>query len=188
MTMRAYVISTIAVLAIAALSACQPQMAQPVTVAEAEPYTLDTGDQLHVTVFGQDDMAGDYVVDGSGNISLPLIAQIEARGHTSEDLEQAIGQRLVEGGYLKEPSVNVQILTHRPFFILGQVSRPGQFVYMENMTVLAAVAMAGGFTARADSDGFTITRKVGDQIVEEKAQRNTVVRPGDVVYVRERIL
>jgi polysaccharide export outer membrane protein len=84
--------------------------------------------------------------------------------------------------------VNVQILTHRPFFILGQVSQPGQFVYMENMTVLAAVAMAGGFTARADPDGFTITPKVGDQIVEERAQRNTVLRPGDVVYVRERIL
>jgi len=186
--MRAFIVSTIAVLAAAALSACQPDMAQPVSVSQAEPYTLDTGDQLHITVFGQDEMAGDYVVDGSGNISLPLIAQVAARGHTSEQLEQQIGQQLVDSGYLKEPSVNVQILTHRPFFILGQVSQPGQFVYMENMTVLAAVAMAGGFTARADADGFTITRKVGTQIVEEKAQRNTVVRPGDVIYVRERIL
>jgi polysaccharide export outer membrane protein len=186
--MNVYLKPLMSLLLLAALAACQPRMAQPVTVAEAEPYTLDTGDQLHVTVFGQDAMAGDYVVDGSGYISLPLIAQVEARGRTSEQLEQQIGQQLVEGGYLKDPNVNVQILTHRPFFILGQVSQPGQFVYMENMTVLAAVAMAGGFTARADPDGFTITRKVGDQIVEERAQRNTVLRPGDVVYVRERIL
>lgn len=176
-----------AVLAFTALSACQPQMAQPVTVPEAEPYTLDTGDQIRVTVFGQDAMAGDYVVDGAGTVSLPLISQVEARGRTSEQLEQEIGEHLITGGFLKEPSVNVQILTHRPFFILGQVTQPGQFVYMENMSVLAAVAMAGGFTARADTDGFTITRKVGTQVVEERAQRNSVVRPGDVVYVQERI-
>jgi polysaccharide biosynthesis/export protein len=180
--------SIFAILALAMLSACQPQIAQPVTVPDAEPYTLDTGDQLRVTVFGQDAMAGDYVVDGAGSISLPLIAQVGARGLTSEQLEQEIGTKLIAGGFLKEPNVNVQILTHRPFFILGQVAQPGQFVYMENMTVLAAVAMAGGFTARADPDGFTITRKVGNQIVEERAQRNSVVKPGDVIYVRERIL
>ena len=186
--MNLYLKSMMSLLLLMVLGACQPQMAQPVTVAASDPYTLDTGDQLNITVFGQPDMAGQYVVEGAGNVSLPLLAQVEARGRTSQQLEQEIGQRLVEGGYLKEPSVNVQILTHRPFFILGQVSQPGQFVYMENMTVLAAVAMAGGFTARADPEGFTITRKVGDQIVEERAQRNTVVKPGDVVYVRERIL
>jgi len=167
---------------------CAPDIAQPVTVPEAEPYTLDTGDQLRVTVFGQEEMAGDYVVNGAGFVSLPLIAQVQARGRTAQQLEQDIGQQLIDQGFLKEPSANVQILTHRPFYILGQVAQPGQFVFLENMTVLAGVAMAGGFTARADSDGFTITRRVGDQIIEERAQRNTLLKPGDVVYVQERVL
>jgi polysaccharide export outer membrane protein len=177
-----------AVLTLATVAACGTDVAETVSVPEGEPYRLDNGDQLRITVFGQDNMTGEYSVDGSGFISMPLIAQVEARGHTAKELEQEISERLVSGGLLINPSVNVQILTYRPFFILGQVAHPGQFVYIENMSVLTAVAMAGGFTNRANTDGFTITRKVGNKIIEARAQRNTVVKPGDVIYVHERIL
>jgi polysaccharide biosynthesis/export protein len=172
----------------AAISACGFDTAETVTVPEAEPYRLDNGDRLRITVFGQDTVSGEYVVDGGGFISLPLLEQVEARGRTASELEQQIAQRLTSEGYLINPSVNVQILTYRPFFILGEVNQPGQFAFVEGMTVLTGVAMSGGFTHRADSDGFTITRRVGNKIVEARANRNTPVKPGDVIYVHQRIL
>jgi len=162
--------------------------ADTVTVPDAEPYRLDNGDKLRITVFGQEAMTGEYVVDGSGSISMPLLAQVKAGGLTAQGLEQEISQRLVSEGLLVNPSVNVQILTYRPFFILGEVAQPGQFAYLDNMTILTAVAMAGGFTHRADTDGFLITRKIGNKVIEGHAQRNTLVKPGDVITVQERIL
>ena len=165
----------------------QITLAETVTIPEAEPYRLDSGDQMRITVFGQEEMTGEYVIDGSGFISLPLIAQVEARGRTAEELEQEISQRLRSQSILINPSVNIQVLTYRPFFILGQVAAPGQYAFAEGMTVLTAVAMAGGFTTRADTDDFTIVRKVGNKVIEGRAQRNTLVKPGDVVSVPERI-
>jgi polysaccharide biosynthesis/export protein len=171
-----------------AVAACGgPDVAETVTIPEAEPYRLDSGDRLRITVFGQEEMTGEYVVDGSGFISLPLIAQVEARRRTAEELEQEISQRLRSESILINPSVNIQVLTYRPFFILGQVAAPGQYAYVEGMTVLTAVAMAGGFTTRADTSDFTIVRKVGNKVIEGRAQRNTLVKPGDVVSVPERI-
>jgi protein involved in polysaccharide export with SLBB domain len=178
-----------AVLLLSFLSACgNANVAETVTVPDAEPYRLDNGDKLRITVFGQEAMTGEYVVDGSGSISMPLLAQVKAGGLTAQGLEQEISQRLTSEGLLVNPSVNVQILTYRPFFILGEVAQPGQFPYVDNMTVLTAVAMAGGFTHRADSDGFLITRKIGNKVIEGHAQRNTLVKPGDVITVQERIL
>jgi polysaccharide export outer membrane protein len=185
--MRVDVRFLLATLVVATISACGFNTAETVTVPEAEPYRLDNGDRLRIAVFGQDTMAGEYVVDGSGFISLPLLEQVEARGRTAVELEQQISQRLSSEGYLIDPRVNVQILTYRPFFILGEVEQPGQFAFMEGMTVLTAVAMGGGFTYRADNDGFTITRRVGNKIVEARANRNTPVKPGDVIYVHQRI-
>jgi polysaccharide export outer membrane protein len=176
------------VLILFAVGACGgPDIAETVTIPEAAPYRLDSGDQLRITVFGQEEMTGEYLVDGNGAISLPLLAQVPARGLTAEELEQEIVQRLQSQSLLINPSVNVQILTYRPFFILGQVAAPGQYAYVDGMTVLTAVAMSGGFTIRADTDDFTITRKVGNKVIEGRAQRNTLVKPGDVVFVPERI-
>jgi polysaccharide export outer membrane protein len=164
-----------------------PNIAETVTIPEPEPYRLDSGDLLRITVFGQEEMTGEYAVDGAGFISLPLLAQVQARGRTAEELEEEISQRLRSQSLLVNPSVNIQILTYRPFFILGQVAHPGQYAYVEGMTVLTAVAMAGGFTTRADTDDFTIVRKVANKVIEGRAQRNTLVKPGDVVSVPERI-
>lgn len=152
----------------------------------AGPYQLDSGDRLRVVIFGQEDISGEYAVDGSGFISMPLINQVQARGRSVTELEKDIAARLQSGNLLVNPSVSVQVATFRPFFILGEVRQPGQFPYVEGMTVLTAVAMAGGFTYRAETDSYTLTRKSGDKAVEARAERNTVVMPGDVIFVSER--
>lgn len=187
--MRVNIKAIVAVVGFAFLSACTgPNIAETVTLPDPEPYRLDNGDKLRVTVFGQEALTGEYTVDGAGFLSMPLLGQVQARGSTAGELEQQISQRLVSESLLVSPSVNVQILTYRPFFILGEVNQPGQFTYIENMTVLTAVAVGGGFTHRASTDTFTITRKIGNKVIEARAQRNTVLQPGDVVYVHERIL
>lgn len=177
----------LALLALVMVAACGSADVRTVTVPADEPYRLDSGDQLRITVFGQEEMTGEYLVDGSGYISMPLLAEVEARGHTARDLEFLITEKLRSGKFLRNPSVNVQVLTYRPFFILGEVAQPGQFDYVPHMTVLTAVAMAGGFTYRASTGAFTIVRKVGDKVTEMRAERMTVVRPGDTIYVHQRI-
>lgn len=162
-----------------------PAAAVPVT--EAGPYTLDSGDQVRITVFGQPDLSGDQIVDGSGAVSISLLGPVNVRGLTVEQSRDKIARSLSVSNLLVNPSVNVQVIGFRPFFILGEVRQPGQFAYVEGMNVLTAVAIAGGFTPRADQNKFVVTRKVGDNIVEAGAQRNTPLRPGDVILVQERI-
>jgi polysaccharide export outer membrane protein len=148
-------------------------------------YRLDSGDQLRVVVFGQQELTGSYTVDGSGMISMPLIPTVLARGLTTEELEGAIAAELGRG-VVRNPSVTVQIEAFRPFFILGEVRKPGNYPYVHGMTVLTAVAIAGGFTERAQKSYVSITRTIDDEAVEARAERNTLVRPGDVIYVLER--
>jgi polysaccharide biosynthesis/export protein len=172
-------------LVVAACGSCSP-MRGAVPLPEAGPYRLDSGDRLRVVVFGQEDMSGEYTVDGSGFISMPLINQVQARGRTVTDLEKEIAQRLESGNLLVDPSISVQVAQFRPFFILGEVRQPGQFPYVEGMTVLTAVAIAGGFTYRAETDYYTITRTVEGKTVEARGENTTVVQPGDVILVSER--
>jgi polysaccharide export outer membrane protein len=148
-------------------------------------YRLDTGDLLRVTVFNQEQLTGDYAVGADGAISMPLIGEVSARGLTTRELEQALVKSL-SVDMLVSPSVTVQVQTYRPFFILGEVRSPGQYPSLYDTTVLGAVATAGGFTYRARTDYVSITRKIGDQIVERRAERNSVIEPGDVIYVYER--
>jgi polysaccharide export outer membrane protein len=155
--------------------------------APQETYRLDTGDQLRISVFNQEQLTGDYKVGADGAISMPLIGEVAARGMTTGDLEQALVKKLsVDKHLLVDPSVSVQVEAYRPFFILGEVRNPGQYPCPYDTTVLSAVAMAGGFTYRARTDYVSITRKKGDQIVEQRAERDSVIAPGDVVVVYER--
>lgn len=155
--------------------------------APDEGYRLDTGDQLRVTVFNQAQLTGDYKVAADGSISMPLIGQVSARGLTSSELEQALVKRLsVEKNLLVDPSVNVQVEAYRPFFILGEVRNPGQYPCPSDTTVLSAVAVAGGFTYRARTDYVSITRKIDSQPAERRGDRDSIVQPGDVIFVYER--
>lgn len=147
-------------------------------------YTLGTGDKLRVLVFGEPDLSGEFDVSGSGNVALPLIGQVRARGLTLSGLEDAIEAKFREG-YLNNPRVSVEVLNYRPFYIYGEVENSGQYPYTNGMTVLNAVAVAGGYTYRANQTSVYITRGEGDE-VEYPASTSVKVLPGDVVRVPER--
>lgn len=158
----------------------------PLEAGEAGPYVLDSGDMVRIIVFGSEDLSGEYAVDGAGTISVPLLGGVEARGRTTQQLESEL-QTAFSEGILIDPSVSVQVVAFRPFYILGEVQRPGQFPYVNEMTVLTAVALAGGYTYRAEKDYVKVTRKMGDEAVERRAEPNSFVEPGDVIYVYERL-
>jgi polysaccharide export outer membrane protein len=165
-------------------------VARPVIVPVAAPapragYTLDAGDKLRVVVFGQDGLTNSYSVDASGNITMPLIGPVPARGMTTADLTAAIGARLRQG-FIREPHVAVEVETYRPFFILGEVTYPGQYPFVANMTVETAVAIAGGFTPRAYHSDVALSRTVGGQTIRATVPVTTPVRPGDTITINER--
>jgi polysaccharide biosynthesis/export protein len=158
----------------------------PVAATFADgPYTLDSGDKLRIVVFGQDTLSNNYTVDAQGAVSLPLVGAVEARGLTTSQLGSAIAGRL-RSGYVRDPSVAVEIETYRPFFVLGEVTFPGQYPYVPNMTVENAIAIAGGFTPRASKDKVTITRKVQGAPSRFVLPLRYPLRPGDTIEVAER--
>ena len=163
---------------------CETTAAAPAAAVGdiATGYGLGAGDRVRVTVFRHPDLSGEFQIDGGGSLALPLVGDIDAAGLNSRQLEQRIGDRLKEESYLVEPRVAVEVLTYRPFYILGEVNRPGEYEYTNNMTVTNAVAVAGGYTYRADSSDMLIRR--GDCVVP--ADVTTKVLPGEVVIVPER--
>lgn len=150
-----------------------------------EPYTLAGGDRLRVIVFGQDALSNSYNVDGAGNISMPLIGVVPAKGLTTQDLARSIEHRL-RGGFLREPRVSVEVEQFRPFFVLGEVNASGQFPFVHNMTVQNAVAIAGGFSPRANRTFAELTRVIQGEIVTVAVPINTPMRPGDTIVIKER--
>jgi polysaccharide export outer membrane protein len=179
---------------VAAPPATAPGVAVPPTAAMAaaypEPgpeaaYTLDSGDKLRVVVFGQEGLSNAYAVDAAGNITMPLIGAVRARERTTAALSGAIAERL-RNGYIREPHVAVEIEAYRPFFILGEVTAPGQYPYVANMTAETAVAIAGGFTPRAEKKLVQVTRPMEGQLYRGKVPLAFPVRPGDTILVGER--
>jgi polysaccharide export outer membrane protein len=150
-----------------------------------QPYLLDSGDRLRVVVFGQDGVTNSYAVDANGSIAMPLIGAVPARGLTTQQLGADIAARLRQG-YIREPHVAIEIEIYRPFFILGEVTYPGQYPYVANMTVETAVAIAGGFSPRAKRSEVNMTRPYGGQIARGTVPPYTPVRPGDTITVTER--
>jgi len=151
----------------------------------APDYTLDSGDKLRVVVFGQDGITNSYTVDAGGNVNLPLIGTVPARGATTQQLSQAITARLKQG-YVREPHVSVEVEAYRPFFILGEVTTPGQYPYVANMTAETAIAIAGGFAPRASKGKVQVTRNAPGQQFNGEVPLNFPLRPGDTVVVKER--
>ncbi len=149
------------------------------------PYTLDAGDKLRVTVFGQDGISSTYIVDAGGNVNLPLIGPVPARGITTQQLSQRIAERLRQG-YVREPHVSVEAETYRPFFILGEVTTPGQYPYVADMTVEKAIAIAGGFAPRAFKKTVELTRSASGRSMKGEVPLSYPLRPGDTVLVKER--
>jgi polysaccharide export outer membrane protein len=164
----------------------QPILPQPVVIgAEETGYMLDSGDRLRVVVFGQEGLSASYAVDTGGSITMPLIGSVPARGRTPSEVQQAVAAKLRQG-YVREPHVAVEVETYRPFFILGEVTLPGQYPYVANMTVETAVAIAGGYTPRAQKYRVEISRQVGGLTEKRVVSPNYPVRPGDTVQIAER--
>jgi len=149
------------------------------------PYLLGAGDTLRITVFGEADLSGTYKVADTGSVVMPLVGEVPAQGLTVPELQRRLTERLGARA-VKSPDVTVQIDEYRPFFILGEVKNPGSYAYTPDMTVLTAVAIAGGFTFRADESEVSVTRKHEGAAREARAGRDARVMPGDVVYVFER--
>ncbi len=168
----------------------EPAMPQPIMAAampddSAGAYTLDSGDRLRVVVFGQEGLSSSYSVDSTGRITMPLIGAVHARGMTTAGLQQAIVAKL-KNGFVREPHVAVEDETYRPFFILGEVTLPGQYPYVPNMSVETAVAIAGGYTPRAFKYRIEISRPVNGMIERKVVSAAYPVRPGDTINISER--
>lgn len=148
-------------------------------------YRIGAGDRLAIRVMGQPELTGVYVVDPDGNISMPLINSVPVAGLSLREVEHSITQRL-RNGYLRNPSVSVQPMELRPFYILGEVRQAGRFPYQPGMTVANAIAVASGFTDRADTGTVLLTRRTAQGMKTYKVPVTTQIYPGDIIYVRER--
>jgi polysaccharide export outer membrane protein len=140
---------------------------------------------LRVTVFGQEGLTNSYTIDAGGNINMPLIGAQPARGLSTQQLAGLITQRL-KAGFVRDPSVSVEVELYRPFFILGEVTTPGQYPYVANLTVEGAVAIAGGFSPRANKRTAELTRSTGPQQFRSEVPLNTPIKPGDTIVLKER--
>ena len=159
--------------------------AAPMPATYDAAYRLDAGDKLRVVVYGQEGLTNTYAIDAGGAITMPLIGSVPARGRTPAELASAITARL-RSGYIRDPSVAVEIESYRPFFILGEVAAPGQYPYVPNMSVESAVAIAGGFSPRARRDRVTLTHTDASGSSRYVVPLGTPLSPGDTVFVGER--
>jgi polysaccharide biosynthesis/export protein len=159
--------------------------AAPMPPAHDAAYRLDAGDKLRVVVYGQEGLTNTYAIDAGGSITMPLIGAVPARGRTPAGLASAISAKL-RNGYIREPSVAVEVEAYRPFFILGEVAAPGQYPYVPNMSVESAVAIAGGFSPRALRDRVTLTHTDHSGSSRFVVPLGTALGPGDTILVGER--
>lgn len=148
-------------------------------------YRLAAGDSVRITVYGHEDLSGVFEVNGAGDVSLPLIREIRAAGLTAGELEERVIAAL-KPDYLKQPRVSVEMTTYRPYYIIGEVAAPGSYPYASGMTVVNAVAVAGGFTYRARKNRIKIVRMEGETTREFEAELEEPVLPGDMIEVPER--
>jgi polysaccharide export outer membrane protein len=183
---RFFVVSASALLAGCAVLQ-QPGAGLPALPASGRgAYRLGSGDTVTVRIYDQPQLSGDFAVDDSGYIDVPLIGLVGATGLTTAQLTDAIGARLRVKNLILAPNVTAEISRFRPFYILGEVNAPGQYPYRPGMTVLTAISIAGGFTYRAVQGYVGVTRDVGSKAVQYRADTFAMAAPGDVITVFER--
>ncbi len=177
------------VLALAVLTTgCTSYRPAPPAFHEAidKPYILDAGDTVRVTVFEQDGLTNTYAVDQSGYIAFPLVGPVPARGSTVQQVERALANKL-RNGYLRDPDVSVQVDRYRPIFVMGEVGSAGQYSYVPGLTVQKAIALAGGYTPRAQQADADVTRSINGEVMTGRVLTSDPLLPGDTIYVRERL-
>lgn len=154
--------------------------------AVIQPYRVDSGDRLRITVFGQDELTGIYGINQAGYLAFPLVGPVPARGRTVQELEGLIATQLRQG-YLRDPDVTIEIDRYRSIFIMGEVGQAGQYSYVAGMTVQNAIATAGGFSPRANQQNVDITRKINGKVMTGRVSISDPIMAGDTIYVRERL-
>lgn len=172
----------------AGLAACAAPGAglPPLPPAETGDYLLGPGDRVRIITFGDQQLTGEFRVSDSGFIAVPLLGNVRAGGLTPRQLERQVAMALSQAKLFKNPSVSVEVVAYRPIFVLGEVSRPGQYPYQPGMTVVTAAAVAGGFTYRAVEKIFSVVRTTNGRAIEARADRQSFLQPGDVLTVYER--
>lgn len=149
-------------------------------------YKLDAGDRIAINVFGEESLSGEYEVDQSGIVSLPLAGRVKIASLTTQDAERTIAKRLSEG-FVAKPNITVSVVRYRPFYVLGEVARPGGYPFYSGASVLSAVAVAGGYTYRAEKMGIRLLRQGGDGTAQpQRITPGTYIEPGDILIVPER--
>jgi polysaccharide export outer membrane protein len=157
----------------------------PIGATTPSAYRLGAGDEIRVSVYGLDPLTNSYLVSDTGTISMPLLPPVSVEGKTVAETEMAVVDAIRAKQLVNAPSVSAQVVKYRPFFILGEVQRPGQYPYMPGMSLLTAVSVAGGYTFRADTKHARITRRSGSGTVEGRADPTTSIQPGDTILVKE---
>jgi protein involved in polysaccharide export with SLBB domain len=174
----------IKVLTLTLLAAGASGTALAQSAVDEDVYLLGAGDELRITVFNHADLSGEFSVDGNGMISFPLIGEISVQGHSAKQLEMDI-EGALKPDYLLNPSVTIEVINYRPFYILGEVRAPGAYNFVSGMRVINAVVLAGGYTYRAKQNKVYIDRG-GDESARIAAGPDTMVMPGDIVRIPER--
>jgi polysaccharide export outer membrane protein len=171
----------------AVIPAAAPTVTSGYTAQAAieRPYLINAGDRLRIAVYSQEGLTNSYLVDAAGNVTLPRVGTLRARGLTSNQLAYALSERLKQD-YRREPKVAINVEAYRPLFIQGGVANPGQYPYVPNMTVGNAVAVAGGLVARADAGNVTLSRTFDGQTTRASVEPTYPLQPGDTVRVAER--
>jgi protein involved in polysaccharide export with SLBB domain len=153
--------------------------------ADLKGYTLGAGDKLRITVYNETDLSGEFEVNGEGYVSVPLLGQIKVLGQTTNEVQTLLTQKYGKD-YLVNPSVSIEVTNYRPFFIIGEVNRPGGYPYVNGMTIINAVALAGGYTPRANHDRIKVKHGSDTTAQQQEVKEDSAVLPGDVIEVPER--
>jgi polysaccharide biosynthesis/export protein len=169
------------------IAACAPGRGlPPLPTVPSGAYRLGPGDEVRIITVGEDTLTGEFAVDDSGQIAVPMLGSVRAASLSPAALGAAVGAALQRGGLVRTPSVSVEVIRYRSIFVLGEVNKPGEFPYQPGMTLLSAVALAGGFTYRAVESSASVVRTENGSAIEGRAGRETALQPGDVVTVFER--
>lgn len=170
------------------LGACAPgRDLPPIPRYDGTVYRLDVGDQVRVITYGEQQLSQDFRIGDGGNIAVPLLGDVHAAGLTSAELAAGIARELRTRQLLRNPSVAVEVVAYRPISILGEVAKPGQYPYQPGMTLLTAVAAAGGFSYRAVEDYAYVVRQADPRPTTGIITPQDYVKPGDVIKVYERL-
>lgn len=176
-----------------ALTGCQqtvgsfPDEQAPAAASNAtEGYQLEPGNRVRVTVFNEPSLSGDFTLDPVGNINMPLVGNVPSAGLTGKQLAARVEEYLSRNRFVQSPNVSVEVQTFRPFYVMGEVRQPGEFQYNSGMTVLSAIARAGGYDYRARMEEVVLVRMIDGKQVEYRANERTPILPGDIIKVLER--